>query len=165
MIFTEEQTIKLYQRLLEKRLINENGCWEWTGARGRHGYGNISFYGKTYKVHRLAFAIYQSDPGTLAVCHKCDYPPCFNPGHLFKGTLKDNQADSKLKGRMRHGRVYGNSHGRAILTDEIVLKIRDLYRSRIATVESLAKQYKVSCGCIDKALRGDTWKHLKSKGD
>jgi DNA invertase Pin-like site-specific DNA recombinase len=47
----------------------------------------------------------------MNVCHKCDYPPCIRPDHLFIGTQKDNIADAIAKGRLnaqweRYSRIY-----------------------------------------------------------
>jgi len=40
-------------------------------------------------------------PAGFFVCHRCDYPPCWRPSHLFLGTPKDNLMDASRKGRLK----------------------------------------------------------------
>jgi DNA-binding CsgD family transcriptional regulator len=89
------------QKLLAKRSIAPNGCWEWTGYK-LLGYGAMRHGGrKVAKVHRIAYELWRGAiPEGMAVCHHCDNPPCFNPGHLFLGTRKDNMMDAGRKGRL-----------------------------------------------------------------
>lgn len=86
----------------------ENNCWEWKGAKNRHGYGVIYSYSsfKKYahlRAHRVSWEIYNAEeiPNGLYICHHCDNPSCVNPNHLFLGTQKDNILDSVRKGRFR----------------------------------------------------------------
>ncbi len=86
------------------------GCWQWIGATGRGGYGNLGF---TLSIKRHGFrvnlpvrahvAAYQMLVGPIPdghhVLHECDNPPCCNPAHLFTGTQVDNVRDAILKGR------------------------------------------------------------------
>src|SRR5205814_1663907 len=63
-----------------------NDCWEWLGARGKQGYGTFGCYGRTMRAHRLAWLFCKGPiPAGLCVLHRCDNPPCCNPGHLFLG--------------------------------------------------------------------------------
>jgi hypothetical protein len=81
-------------------LVNksETGCWLWTAARSKSGYG--SFAGR--RAHRVAheFALGPIPPG-LHVLHTCDVPACVRPDHLWLGTHADNMADKVAKGRQR----------------------------------------------------------------
>ena len=109
---------------------NEDGCWEWTGARTSSpwtrrynfpGYG-YSFIGSradgTHKgipAHRLSWMVNIGPiPEGMIVCHHCDNPPCVRPDHLFLGTKGDNTRDMVRKGR--HGsRTHPERWANAIL--------------------------------------------------
>jgi len=93
--------ISVRERLEKYRRVDlVTGCWEWTRARGKKGYGMIWVVDKFIRVSRAAYELYVGPiPEGLNVCHKCDNPPCFNPEHLFVGTQSDNIRDSVEKGR------------------------------------------------------------------
>lgn len=88
-------------RLREHVRLTESGCWEWTRSRTEAGYGRISWLGHVERVHRVVASLtLDLDLASNAVvCHRCDNPPCFNPDHLFIGTLSDNTQDMIAKGR------------------------------------------------------------------
>lgn len=78
-----------------------DGCWLWKGVRDRKGYGQIRFFGKITRAHRVSASLFQGRiiPSSLDVCHHCDNPPCVRPDHLFIGTRSDNMRDCQRKGR------------------------------------------------------------------
>ncbi len=81
-----------------------SGCWLWTGARRRRGYGSIysAEIGSELIASRVALTIAKGPiPDGLEACHTCDNPPCVNPAHLFAGTRGDNLRDMVAKGRHR----------------------------------------------------------------
>lgn len=88
------------------------------------------------------------------VLHRCDNPPCCNPGHLFIGTDADNAADKARKGRVAPN--HGMLNGRAKLTEADVKAIR----SSRSTYRKLAAQYGVSFGLIGHVKRRRNWTHL-----
>lgn len=94
------------KRMIEEKVaVNlETGCWEWTGARHKQGYGKQTIKRSEQQVfpaHRLAAMVYLgfSIDSEELVCHKCDNPPCCNPEHLFIGDWKANADDMVAKGR------------------------------------------------------------------
>lgn len=98
-------------RLLAKVSVSPSGCWEWTGARLKAGYGLFWYQNKLQTAHRSAFHMTNGEFPEV-VMHTCDNPCCVNPQHLVGGTQKQNIADRDAKGRRspnQHGGiVYGN---------------------------------------------------------
>jgi hypothetical protein len=134
------------------------GCWWWTGAIQRKGYGHIGLGGRgsgNIIATRLSYRMrYGIDPGKLFVCHRCDSPGCVNPEHLFLSDNAGNMADCKRKGRARGPAFKGEAHGNAKLTQHAVEHIR----SSRDTGVSLAKLYGVSPQCISMVRKHRVWR-------
>jgi hypothetical protein len=143
-----------------------SGCWIWTGAKSKKGYGRFKFRGKLVSPHRFSWEL-RNGPipkgegfhGTC-VCHKCDNPRCVNPDHLFLGTHKDNMRDAIAKGRIVLGGARGERIGVSKLTDEKVKEIRNLYKSGEYALRKLAEMYSVGYSTIRDIVVGKSWKHV-----
>ncbi len=88
------------------------GCWVWTGARNTQGYGVIFLADRRLgKAHRVSYEHHVGPiaPG-LVLLHTCDNPSCVNPAHLRPGTVAENNADKKAKGRAFTPHPRGTSH-------------------------------------------------------
>lgn len=78
------------QRIFSRVDIDSpDGCWLWTGARDRLGYGYVRYQGTVVNLHRLVFAWLVaplSDKGRKGnapvLHHVCENPSCCNPAHL-----------------------------------------------------------------------------------
>jgi hypothetical protein len=86
-------------------------CWEWLGSKDPRGYGRLFVGGRGGRpvaAHRIAWELtFGPIPEGEHVCHKCDWPSCCNPDHLFLGSRSDNMQDAAKKGRI-HGQQ--NTH-------------------------------------------------------
>ena len=80
-------------------------CWGWTGfTTGTMGYAAISLDHRNVRAHRVSWELPRGPvPDGLWELHRCDYPLCTNPAHLFLGTPSDNVQDMISKGRHRTG--------------------------------------------------------------
>lgn len=94
-------------------------------------------------------------PNGLAVCHRCDNRVCVSPAHLFLGTLAENNADMRKKGRDRYVSLRGEASGTAKLTAAQVAVIRTLTSPRDG--QRVANLYGVSRSTISRILRGRSW--------
>lgn len=88
---------------------NSDGCWLWTAARDRDGYGSFWLQGEQVRAHRVAYALLHPGevvPEELVVRHECDNPPCVR--HLILGTRLDNDLDRVARGRSATGDRNGS---------------------------------------------------------
>ena len=137
-------------------MLKANGdCLEWTGCSTASGYGRTKAYGKYWLTHRLALHLEGIDISGHLVLHSCDNPRCCNPDHLRTGTHQDNTDDKFSRGRQ--ARHHGSHNGRAKLTEQQVLEIREI---RGMTQQAIADQYGVSHRNISEIIRQKSWTHI-----
>lgn len=142
------------ERLLLYSMPEPNsGCWLWIGAGSYDSYCEVGFEGRTQKAHRVAFKVWCGPiPRGLYVCHKCDVPACINPVHLFLGTAKQNQADSRNKGRSARGRRNG-----MVQYDEDL--IRAVFHAEGRNFE-IARRFGISDVHVAQIKTRKRWAHL-----
>lgn len=147
---------KALNKLLARVIVQENGCWEWQGARIPEGYGCIcgtNGLSKMESTHRLSWRLFYGPiPNGILVLHKCDNPPCCNPDHLFLGTHGDNARDRSSKKR---GGI-GERNGNAKLSNAQVRELRLEYKAKRGDVTKLAKKFGVSIYLVASIVQGSS---------
>jgi len=136
--------------------ISPSGCWEWTAAKLKTGYGALADdAGRPIRAHRFAYQLFKGHitKGRL-VLHSCDNRLCVNPDHLRLGTHTDNMQDASERNRLRKGE---KSHF-AKLTESEVLQIRALAGHK--KQKDIATQFKVSRAIVCQIISRQIWKHL-----
>lgn len=135
-----------------------DGCWPWTAAKHRDGYGMVNMDTGIRKAHRLAWELTHGPiPEGLDVCHTCDNRDCCNPDHLWLGTHGENMADAKAKGRS----VRGERSKQNKLTEADVREIMRVGKpGHGGGIPELAAKYGVKPGTIGAVLNRRSWKHI-----
>lgn len=137
-----------------------SGCWLWTGATNKLGYGLIGLGHRSdgiAKAHRVSYSLHKGEISSgLCVLHKCDNPYCVNPEHLFLGTLSDNMKDCVKKKRNFIPDNRAENATWAKLTKQNVLHIRE----RSMTGVKYASLYNVSKSAIYQIWGGANWQSV-----
>ena len=167
------KTRPVFDRFWEHVRMASSGCWEWTGADNRRGYGQVHVDKSRPHVttHRVAWELtYGLIPDGMFVCHRCDNRRCVNPGHLFLGTNIENMEDCRRKGRLATGlrngqhtmperRARGVRNASAKLNPERVREIRRLAGEGTPSAQ-LASMFSVSLKTIWCVVMRSTWKEV-----
>lgn len=74
------------------KVRKSDGCWEWTGSIGGHGYGTFYAGPNTYvPAHRFAFVCLHGDiESSVEIDHTCRNRSCVKPDHLRRASRKQN---------------------------------------------------------------------------
>ena len=138
-------------------------CWNWTASTNRKGYGHFGVRDADGKwrikaAHRVSYEYCIGKiPSGIKVCHRCDNPKCVNPDHLWLGTDKDNSVDKFRKNRQAI--VAGSKNPNAILNEEAVKKLRQLYKAGY-TKSNLASIFNIKLVTVRKIVTYKLWKHV-----
>lgn len=141
--------------------VTPDGCHEIVShkASARGGYVKLGRRNKTVLAHRVVWEENNGRiPDGLCVLHHCDNPRCINVGHLFLGTIADNNHDMMAKGR--HVK-----DGNARLSEDDVRSIRAIYvkGSQTHGAPALALQYGVGRETVRLVVMGYTWRSVLSE--
>lgn len=146
--------IPLEQRFFKYVSKDADGCWRWTGKRGRYGFVRtgtmVGGDRRTELAHRVSWKMnFGPIPDGMLVCHTCDNGHCVNPAHLFLGSPQDNVRDMMKKKRG----IVGSLNPRAKLTDSDVA----LIRASSLPAKALAASYGVAVTTIFRAKKREAF--------
>jgi len=148
----------IYDRMLSRLVQGENGCVEYSGSRTRAGYGLLTYKGKNYYAHRVAYEAKKGGIGDLCVLHKCDNRACCNPNHLYAGTKMDNMRDMIEKGRENHP-AGGDSSRRLSKEDRAYIRSKHMKQS----CRQIARDLGVSNYAVYRYVWGKTYEKWNSE--
>lgn len=144
-------------------------CRLWQGAQGSDGYGWRKWTDNDGKrgaksVHRWVMeqALGRALNRFEVVLHACDQPLCYRIDHLSIGTVVDNNADMRAKGRDVKppvNRFYGEAHPMAKLTEAQVRAIKGHAISGLST-KTIAGMFEISPTTVRRIIKGVTWRPM-----
>lgn len=134
----------------------KRGCRLWRAGKFTTGYGIFHLAGKSLKAHRVAFYMHHGRWPRPACLHTCDQAHCVAVEHLWEGTVIENNADMRRKGRARY--LRGERNGQARLT---AAQVRAIRRSA-ESARVWAKRLGISPTTINHARYGRSWKWLNT---
>ncbi len=139
--------------------VRQGECLIWTGATSVKGYGELHWNGRSRRAHCVAWELENGRPvpAGQVICHDCpggDNPACYEPTHLWNGTVAQNNADKARKGRA----ATGQRHASAKLTADQVRAIRGM--AGTVKQRDMAVQFGVSSSLIAHIVNRRNWKHL-----
>lgn len=146
-------------------------CVIWQGAVDRDGYGRMKRardgQRATVSVHRWVMEELLGRPlrRNEVILHACDNPPCFRLDHLSVGSIADNNADMRAKGRDTKppvNRFEGECHPMAKLNTHQVRAIRGHYQSGLSSA-TIAAMFDVSRSTVQRIVSGMRWGHVPTK--
>lgn len=75
---------KVYDQayVLDRIVVDENGCWIWQRQIEPRGYGRVPRASGEQLAHRLAWRLWKGEITTDSLDHLCRNRACCNPEHL-----------------------------------------------------------------------------------
>jgi DNA-binding XRE family transcriptional regulator len=141
-------------------------CVLWQGSVDRDNYGRMKrqVRGRSETVRVTRWVMEQVLRRKLQpdefILHACDNPPCFRVDHLSVGSVADNNADMRAKGRGTPpplNRFQGECHPMAKLSAAQVRRIRSHWQSGLQQ-KTIAAMFDVSPQTISKICKGISWR-------
>jgi len=147
---TDAERLALY-RLLDRCVVDQCGCWIWTGAVTSSGYGCVGSNGEVVLAHRLAWELQRGPiPAGLTIDHRCQRKLCLNAADMEPVPLEVNAARGvghsplycknghPLFGALGHWVMRANGKRRCITCDRALLATPRQQKKTAARLERLS---------------------------
>jgi hypothetical protein len=115
-------------------IINEDTCWIYDGTVTNAGYGEITYQGKTYPVHRLVFEHYygESLPPHYQIHHAvCENKRCIRFDHLSATTASMNNLLKSAFVQKRQARLTKLQYHQTVLTTTELADILEIKSNNV----------------------------------
>jgi hypothetical protein len=133
------------------QIVGKHG--RFIGSPNKSGYLCVGYNRRQYTVHSLVLETYVGPrPRGAYGCHKNDNKLDNSLENLYWGTPRQNSLDCL--------RNKGTDHPMVKLTEEKVLKIRQLHEQGAGGYKTIAKLFDVSSGTIKDIIKRKTWNHI-----
>jgi hypothetical protein len=114
-------------RLLDKIIVQPNGCWKWIGARNPKNYGSFWLDGHMVNAHRAAYKLLRDPnlPDEHELDHQCPGGHnrwCINPWHTVPMSHTDNTLRNSSPPAVNARKTHCPRHE---LTSENLLAAKD----------------------------------------
>lgn len=114
--------------------------------------------GKAVPVHLLVLGAFKGPrPEGLVGLHGPKGPDDNTSENLCWGTYEQNNGSDRERDNTT---CRGESHGRAKLTGDIVLTIRQRYATTNISMYKLSVEYNVTETCIRNVIKRQSWQHI-----
>lgn len=122
-------------------------CLIWPFCTNHQGYGQLGYFGKVVKAHRLMCILAHGEPPTpqYHAAHSCGngHLSCVHPEHLFWKTPTQNRLEARRA-----------PAGRKRLKPDVIRQIRESPKSYL----EIADEFGVYFGTVGKIKRGELYK-------
>lgn len=109
-MYTSPMDTYLPERLRSKFTVDiASGCWLWTAALDRHGYGVFRWEGRAQRAHRVTYQLLVGKT-ELPLDHLCRVHACINPDHLEPVSHLENVRRGLALGMDRHKNECPKGH-------------------------------------------------------
>lgn len=156
--------LKLSERDLKTKSIEEGDCWIWMGGYSSTGYPVIRRFEQNITLRRVIITELKNKPlrDDQPVRMTCQNKGCVNPDHAQPSTLSAIAAlagkQGKFSGLMRCAAIATFARTRGKLDMEKA----DYIRASDKSPTELAKQFGISLKSIQKIRSGDAWKNYST---
>lgn len=125
-------------------------CIESPLRKDKDGYPRIKHDKRVMSAARLLYYIMYGDiPVGKMLLHTCDNPSCVNPDHLYLGDNVQN-----MKDKVSRGRVAGDNHPRAKVTEEQITEMVSMFNNEALTQAAIGKVFGICQSQVSAILNG-----------